>query len=365
MLNSLEILSLPKSCCIFLLTMSYAAAIDFEKMRSRELRKHLLKLGLNRGELAGILDRKELKRLAEEFYTQRKSFDADIVYRAKGVQFSIACIVIASIFIFWGQISAFFAAIYSGFKSWFDGFVYQIKERFRLISMGVVNRFPLSCITLLLATLIQIMQPMIQLSVLASWVIPTTSPFRRFLFPMPSFPITINHFLGNKEGRSSKSTSSIGDIGSMGVNIAPMVLIWVCNYLKHRLEEFGASRLISIVEAKQKRRDDREAVRRFKSKLNANNEDLVMDYADEFKDGPGMDSGKASGNGYYEEEPRIKMQQRAPVGSSPFEQEKGNLKSAFFQHVRSGTKIELEDTGVDDGDYWLSDSGSENSPDNK
>ena len=330
-----------------------ACSTNFDNMRSRELRKHLLKLGHDRDELSKILDRKELKVLAEEFYNQKKQYDDDAAFRARGVQFSIGCIVVASIFIFWGPISS----VLSSFQSWVDGFVYQIKERFRLISMSIVNRFPLAAVCLMLAVLLDVLQPLIQLSILASWIIPTASPLRRFLIPMPNFPITIDHFLGKKEGRSSKASSSIGDIGGMGVNVAPMVLMYISSYLKHRLEDFGASRLIFVVEAKQKRRDGREAVRTFRSKLDLQNKDFMMDFADngdndlnrqQYSSSCGSSSSRGDRENLTERVPR-------PVGHSPFEQHQGTVRSAFLEHVHNGpsTIFQADDNTVDDGDFWL------------
>lgn len=324
-------------------------------MRSRDLRKHLLKLGYDRDELSKVLDRKELKVIAEEFYSQKKQYDDDAAYRARGVQFSVGCIVVASIFIFWEPISS----LLSGLKSWFDGFIYQIKERLRLISMSIVNRFPLAAVCLMLAVVLDISVPLIQLSILASWIIPAASPFRRFLIPMPNFPITINHFVGKKDGRSTKASSSIGDIGDMGVNVAPMVLMWISSYFKHRLEDFGASRLISVVEAKQKRRDNREAVRTFRSKLDSQSKVDVMDFADYKGNCDDQDNSYTRDGMPVNEGNSGNFKERVPrqVGHSPFEQQKGFLKSAFLQHVQGGShEIFDEDEGpIDDGDFWLND----------
>ena len=348
-----------------LISLSFTAAIDFEKMRSRELRKHLLKLGHDREELNKILDRAELKQLAEEFYSSKQKYDDEAAYRAKGVKFSIACIILASIFIFWEPISG----VFGGMKETIDGFVYQLKERIRLIRMSLVNRFPLAAISLLLAIFLEILQPMIQISILASWVIPSSSSLRRFLIPMPNFQITVNHFLGQKEGKSTAPTTSFGDIGNMGVNIAPMVLMWISSYVKHKLEDFGASRLISVVEAKQKRRDDREAVRSFKSKLNSEPEFIVMDYADDYPNSANSGNIASDERNYihsasrgFDQPAEQKVHQRNPVGYSPFEQQQSTLKSAFLQHVREGTEIDFEDSAgppnnsaVDDGDFWATD----------
>lgn len=328
-------------------------SINFDNMRSRELRKHLLKLGHDREELSKILDRKELKVLAEEFYNQKRQYDDDAAFRARGVQFSIGCIVVASIFIFWGPISTLF----SSFRSSVDGFVYQIKERFRLISMSIVNRFPLAAVCLMLAVFLDVLQPLIQLSILASWIIPTASPFRRFLIPMPNFPITIDHFLGKKEGRSSKPSSSIGDIGGMGVNVAPMILMYVSSYLKHRLEDFGASRLISVVEAKQKRRDGREAVRTFRSKLDLQSKDVMMDFADASDTNIDRQQYSSSCGSSINRGDRENLPERVPrpVGHSPFEQHQGSMRSTFLEHVHNGppAAFQTDECTVDDGDFWL------------
>lgn len=346
-----------------------AAPIDFDNMRSRELRKHLLKWGHSRDELSKILDRKELRTLAEDFYSQKQKFDDEAAFKAKGVQFSIVCIIIACILVFWEPL----LGVLSHFRSSIDGFIYQIKERLRLVSMSISNRFPVAALSLIAATGLEIIQPCIHLSILAGWIIPTGSVWRRFLIPMPNFSVTMNHLLGaTKPGSSpspSQSRSRLDDLGNMGINLAPMVLLWVSNYLKHKLEDFGASRLIKVVDAKQRRRDDREAVRNFRSKVQAEDEYVTMDFVNECFP-TANDDLKCNRNMKSASNSNIRASQTEVKGPSPFEQEMNHRRSTFLQHVREGsTKLDFEPvhpdgselhnaTTVDDGDFWFNDSNS-------
>lgn len=329
-------------------------------MRSRELRKNLLKWGYDKRELDMILDRSELRSLAENFYREKQKYDDHTVYNAKGVQFSIVCIVIAGIFFF----SEPLLSLLSGLKSGVDGFIYQIRERFRLISMAVFNRLPLAASTLVLATVIEMILPIIQASIMLSWVIPGGSPFRRYLFPMPNFAITVNDLLGHKEQprRTQENKSSIPDFGGMGLNIAPMVIVWVCNYLKNKLENFGASRLIDIVNSKQRRRDERDALRKFRSSLNSETNIVFMDTVDDYSSTNANELFGMKQN-YGENDNSnnrsIPRKTKSPFDISPFEQEQMK-KSAYLKQLHSGGEEMLySSNNIDDGDSWLNDSASE------
>lgn len=193
---------------LYVVTLLSVNSINVDTMRSKELRKNLLKWGYNLDDLNKILDKKELRVLAKEFYSQKEIHDKDVEYKEKGVKFSIMCVIIGLIFFFWEPLSSFLLSL----RSFFDGYIYQIKERIRLISISIKNHFFIATISLISATIIEVIQPLIQLSIALSWVIPTGSMYRRYLFPMPSFSTSINHILGRKDQASSSSDtmSSIG-----------------------------------------------------------------------------------------------------------------------------------------------------------
>jgi hypothetical protein len=354
------------SLIFYVLTMITGAPIDFDNMRSRELRKHLLKWGHSRDELSKILDRKELRTLAEDFYSQKQKFDDEAAFKAKGVQVSIICIVIACILVFWEPL----LGVLSHFRSSIDGFIYQIKERLQLVKMCISNRYPVAALSLIAATGLEFIQPCIHLSVLAGWIIPTGSVWRRFLIPMPNFSLTMNHLLGdaNPGSTPSQSRSRLDDLGNMGINVAPMVLLWVSNYLKHKLEDFGASRLIKVIDAKQRRRHDREAVRNFRAKVQAEEDYVTMDFAD--KRFPTANDDLSCTGNVTSTNSEERASQAEIRGPSPFEQEMSNRRSSFLQHVREGSKLDFEPvypdeselrgaSTLDDGDFWFNDSKSE------
>ena len=336
---------------------------DFENMRSRELRKNLLKWGHSSSELKLILDRKELKRLAIEFHREKRKYDDDATFRAKGVKFSIGCIIIAFILVFWEPINA----LLSSLRGWVDGFIYQLKERMRLINMSITNRIPIATLSFGLAIVIEVFIPLLQLSICASWIIPVGSPLRKFLLPMPSLSLTMNHFLG---GGQQKSPSSTFDIGSMGINVAPMIIMWICNQAKLKLEEFGASKLIKYVDEKQQRRDDREAVRRFRAKVQTESETVFMDFADSHIDGASCPASSSNTDHNAKAETHQPLNNRSQRLPSPFEFQQSYMRSSFLSKMNAEV-ITHDDQGeifansdsvgadvnncVDDGDFWLDD----------
>ena len=346
---------------LHLVTMVAGVPIDFDNMRSRELRKNLLKWGHSVDELSKILDRKELRTLAEDFYRQKQKFDDENAFRAKGVQVSVFCIIIACIFMFWEPLQG----VLSYFRSSVEGFIYQIKERLRLVSMSLSNRFPVAALSLTAATVLEIIEPCIHLSILAGWIIPNGSIWRRFLIPMPNFSLTMNHLLGvAKPGSSpSQSRSSLDNLGNMGINVAPMVLLWVSNFLKHKLEDFGASRLIKVVDAKQRRRDNRDAVRNFRANVQTGNDYVTMDSVGARISTTDADT-SCNGTLGSSSNAAVHTTSKAEIKSlSPFEQEMNNRRSSFLQHVHEGSsKLVFEEialrnaTTVDDGDFWFNDS---------
>ena len=332
-------------------------------MRSRELRKHLLKRGHSSDDLKLILDRKELKRLAIEFHREKRKYDDDATFRAKGVKFSIGCIIVAFILVFWEPINALLSSV----RGWIDGFIYQLKERMRLINMSITNRIPTATLSFGLATAIEIFMPLLQLSICAGWMIPYGNPLRRFLIPMPSLSLTMNHFLG---GGQKKLPSSTFDVGNMGINVAPMIIMWVCNQAKLKLEELGASKLIKYVDEKQQRRNDREAVRKFRAKVQTESETVFMDFSDSHIDAA---SYPTSGSDHFhstEAEKRQQLNNRSQRLPSPFEFQQSYMRSSFLGKMNAKVLahddqedffVNGDSVGanvnncVDDGDFWLDD----------
>jgi hypothetical protein len=241
---------------------------NIDSMRARDLRKLLYKLGHDRNELKKVIDKTELRKLARESLSEQEVEEAAKEFRSKAWKAAMIAGGLGVIYIMYAPV----LAILYGLKDWFRGQSYQTTLRMKLIRKSIEHRYLLATLALILATVIDIMQPTAHFSIMLSWMIPHNSKWRRFLLPMPNFPITLNSVLGLRSagGAAPAATNSKGlsgsaggisgwshNMGEYGLNVAPMVMMWIAGWLKKVLEEYGASKLFDDARERNKRKEDR------------------------------------------------------------------------------------------------------------
>ena len=249
-------------------TKTRKTASDVDGMRSRELRKLLIKLGYGRKELKQIIDKAELRRLAKELLAEEAADEAAALARSRAWRVAAAVGALGALYL----LKEPALVLLYGLQDWFRGQSYQTTLRIKLVRKSIEQRYLLATLALVLATVIDVVMPTLNVSIILSWFIPHGSVFRRFLIPMPNFSITLNTVLGMRQGSASRSgghSRSVGvgsggsgggwshSIGDYGLNVAPMIIMTLCSWAKQHLENYGASSLMADASAKNKRKEER------------------------------------------------------------------------------------------------------------
>lgn len=254
----------------------YRAQVELFTMRTRDLRQLLLKkLGADQDDIAKIIDKQELRYFAANLIQE------EIAHRANGVlnerlwKYTLIAIGISIIFLSRQPL----IAIVQGVVEYFKSVKYQISSKFALVRLSIRNRLPIVCISLIIASALELVSPLMQMSVAASWILPSYSPLRRYLFPSLSIPVSADMLMSTVTGKKTPSTRSqqnvpspspkpgslfsdtvthaLGSVGSMGINVGPMLTLMIVGFVKNRLENWAASYLVNIVEERSKRHESK------------------------------------------------------------------------------------------------------------
>jgi hypothetical protein len=184
------------------------------KMRVRDLKLHLLKLGASESEVARRLDKLELVELAL-FYIEKD--ESREVYN---FFFSLFGVVIV-IYVIWELIKYFHVS--QLILAYFRPALHKLPS----LRYSLKKKLPLAILFLLLSILFDIYEIYVQISILLSWILPSQNVLSQFLAPTLSFPVSL-------PGRD-------GSAFNTGLNIGPMITIWISNFIKSRLESRAAS----------------------------------------------------------------------------------------------------------------------------
>jgi hypothetical protein len=326
---------------------------DIENMRARDLRRFLIKFGFDEKEVSTILDKSELKKLAQEALWSKQHEAETIAFNKKAFYWTIAALGIVLIFILWEPLKE----ILRFFRTSLSSAVYQIKSKFKLLRVCLENYLFLGALGFALAMIIEIIEPLMQISVIASWILPSGSPFRRFLFPWPNLPLSLDTVVGLATGGTkgavqgmSTTKSALGNFGSFGVNLGPMVTIWACTWAKNRLENFGASFLMGYADEKNRRRQERAKKKSEKERGKATTPDWAK------SDEPVCDfvDGKNANSNANDD-----VQRGASRSYNRREFKLGGDSDRVDDHDSS--KASVFDAAPDDGDFWADDAAADSS----
>jgi hypothetical protein len=243
-----------------------SSIVEVENMRARELRKLLLKLGANPEDLIKIIDRTDLKLLALKIISQQYSQSVNNYYIEQTIKTVLIMLIISIMFLIKEPVGLLLNRIFSSFFE----IKYQVKNKTSMIIRCIKHRYILSSLSLILALFLDLLYPAIQISIAASWILPNDSPYHKYRIPMLSLPVNSRVLMKgmgmptikdteinamNDGSVSGSAKSAMQRFSQMGMNLGPMITIWIINWLKAKLEAYGASKLIHFVEEKEKRRD--------------------------------------------------------------------------------------------------------------
>lgn len=236
--------------------------LDIEVMRTRELKNLLLqRLHCDPGHINKVLDRDELRRLAKKLVMENPSlvsssstsssvssspqpFQRPMSPSQTWWQLIVLLILLLLSLLYVGGFSF---GPNAGFK-WKNVWKF-IKSQFyraaKRVEMAVTcfhEAIYLGGLSLLIANLVEVYGMIIQFSSLLSWILPAHSIIMVWLTSLPRISVPLSALMNTMT--SSKMTSfATSTSSSFGIDVGPMLTIWLCIWLTNQLENIGAGRL--------------------------------------------------------------------------------------------------------------------------
>jgi hypothetical protein len=220
---------------------------DYLGMRYRDLKRHLLLLGATEYEIYQRLDKKELVDLAMEYQEQYinsgggsgngmsnsetnngiSSFFSFNFYQIENIfQWIFVIILFCLIFCilyYWNTISSYLSIFIT---NWFSSYFYHIQQKFPALKYSFKKSLYVSILFLLISIILDLYIAQIQISVILRWFISSNSIF---LAKTISFPLRT----------SMLNSMSMGNYFN-GLDVGPMITIWLCQKIKQFFENKSA-----------------------------------------------------------------------------------------------------------------------------
>lgn len=218
----ISFISPPSEWCVQL--NRWESSIQLDKYRSSELRNILIqKLHVPANDVNKLIDMNELRKSSLDIIDGIKASDCPILTLP-----SISPTLIAYFFAIF--IASFLLLSNRRIQKWFvslDQVPYSFRVKYKVMSRGLRKRRFYVAGLAFLALAMDVAIKYIQISVIASFIIPYSWRIRQYLFFGPSLPITTSMFAPGGGNSSS----------SYGLNLGPMVMIFLLGKLISYLEE--------------------------------------------------------------------------------------------------------------------------------
>lgn len=225
--------------------------LDIRTWSARQLRNLLLQeLAIDPIAVNRILDRKELKAMAERALFSKEFHDCKSYLRDAAMWTTMVCLVITTLIIFRRDAYLAFKYIASNFVN-----VYQWQYRFFVMRKSIKKgRSFGGFLAELIAFLCDFIAVYIQLSAILSWIVPAHWPVHNLLWFGVSLPVNANDILAQYSGNRNSETwkSSMTDSGSTqhqrgwSINAGPMITMSILRYAAFKLDEVSARWLMQI-----------------------------------------------------------------------------------------------------------------------
>ena len=216
---------------------------EISDLRVRDIKRRLARShGYAADELASMLDKKDLMAaLSKEETKVRKKHRGQQQRKLfwRGLFVALLCVVAVVGWPLWVQLSEVMAVNWQ---------VYYDRKRHE-ISQCVEFRSVKGSFGVLLLGVLDGIRFWLSMTVLLSWVLPSESPYRRYMFPIPSLPIRPGQFMGDKIAN--------GPMGRYGINAAPMAITWSMGFVRSKIEYWTGKALSAS--AKRRRKEARSA----------------------------------------------------------------------------------------------------------
>ena len=211
---------------------------EISDLRVRDLKRRLTRShGYSPNELDRMLDKKELMAVLSKEETKLRTKYRNIQGRKllwKALLIAIMCVVAIVGWPLWVQLSEVTAVNWQ---------VYYDRKRHE-ISQCLEFRSGKGVVGVMLLAILDGLRFWLSLTVLLSWILPSASPYRRYMFPIPSFPIRPGQFMGEKVAN--------GPLGRYGMNIAPMAITWSMGFVRGKIEYWTGKALSAAASLRRK-----------------------------------------------------------------------------------------------------------------
>lgn len=216
--------------------------VAFDTMRTRDLKRYLLKLGAESLEIDKLLLREELIALAIQLsFTEQMDR-----YNEYQIRVAYYLTIFLGVLVFAFAIKDIFYTFMTGFLSFFGSEIFQVQLKLKTVGLCIKKGRFLALAGLILSVICDCIINWVQLSILASWVLPNQSFLRKFMINTLSLPMSPHQLLG------------IGE-SNFALDMGPMITLAALRWLSRQFEAIVGQQLIDIVDKKYARRQARMA----------------------------------------------------------------------------------------------------------
>jgi len=202
-------------------------SFDVSKLRAKDLRNLLLqKLNVDRARIEKILDRQELKELAEMLLSKRRD---DLCFRTICITsiFGVCIIIVASIALRnYTTIKDIVAGLF--YTIFPNNYIWQRKLKLLTVFSARKKRRIVGAISVLVSMILEVVLLWVQISALLSWIIPVGSTLRTFLFFGFSFQV------GNA------MLTNVSQAPDFNIDLGPVITLMVLRWVVSTLDNFSA-----------------------------------------------------------------------------------------------------------------------------
>lgn len=213
---------------------------EIRLMRVRDIKRSLSKKhGYTLDEVARMLDKQELIRsLVYEERKEREKAQSKI-QRERIIQALMTAFLGAVVLFCWPLLVSGYEVLHVNVVVWTDRKVFEMSRCRDLKSSKAL-------IGVMLMLILDGLQFWLSVSMALSWIIRRT----KYFFPTPQLTIQPGQMLGKEVAGSA--------IGSMGINIAPMLISWLIRFVHGRLETWTGRAMSQAMKLQRKAARDNE-----------------------------------------------------------------------------------------------------------
>lgn len=233
------------------------AVPDVSNFSARKLRNLLLQdLRIDRDIVYKILDRKELKDLAESVLMSSSYSQCQDYWWSLIMTTSTVVVLVVTLAYFNEEVLKLVRFFTGG---WINTDL--MHQRFRILRKCLKkNRSPIGVIAAVLAIILDVISFYIQLSAFLSWLVPYHWTIYRYLWFGISLPVNASDIMGQYMGaRKSQDAwksafqSSSPSSGSWTINAGPMLTLTALRFISNKLDEYAVKMLVQVRNSRRSR----------------------------------------------------------------------------------------------------------------